>query len=152
FRFCVEGIPIRSGSYHTSPPLFRRSMGSYRQDGHMHLLELKGGRVEQLRSVFLHDDRKSIDRFIGSHRKYALHEVEVLLKAPTEKLTKLDRLRRDTFLMPILSPIYFLMIRGGIMDGARGISFALQRLLFETFVWLTLRDRKLGYAEADGPP
>jgi hypothetical protein len=137
FVYCVEGVPIRSGIYPPVTVLYRRTCGEYVQDGHTQRLLLKG-RIEDLTHPIWHDDRKPLGEWLRSQERYARLEAEKLREARFRDLGWKDRLRLLMIAAPVLVFGYCLFVRGGILDGRRGLLYATQRALFETLLGLYL--------------
>src|SRR5262249_47216416 len=130
FVFCVNGRRTRSS---VCPPvtfLYRRESGHYTQDGHTQKLEL-AGRVVSLFAPIVHDDRKSLARWLKSQDRYARLEAEKILKSPRSCLDFPDRIRRLRLIAPVAMWFYCMLIRGGVLDGRAGLYYACQRMLAE---------------------
>lgn len=141
FRYCVWGRPLRGALLPPRTSLYRTTAGVYRNEGHGHRLELMG-KVGRLSSPIFHDDRKPLDRWLQSQQRYMYDEVENLLVNDTAQLSFADRLRKHTYLAPFA--VFFLCFfwKGGLLDGRRGWSYALQRMYAEILLLLLLMDRK----------
>ena len=63
FTYCIEGRPLRASLYPSLPVLFRRGRARFEQDGHTEKLQIDGP-VERVRNRLLHDDRKSLERWL----------------------------------------------------------------------------------------
>src|SRR5205814_822627 len=63
FKYCVLGHPLRSSLYPPRTVLYKRALASYYSDGHAHKVRVRG-RVERLRNVIFHDDRKPLNRWL----------------------------------------------------------------------------------------
>lgn len=142
FTYCIEGKPIRSGTYPPVTVLFRRNRARYVQEGHTHRLTIEG-RIEDLSAKIFHDDRKRLSRWLDSQKSYARLEAEHLEQASRRNLKWQDRIRLLIGVAPPLMFLYVYMLRGGILDGARGLFYALQRAYAELLLSLELLDRKL---------
>ncbi len=130
FIYCINGKKLRSGIYPPVTVLYRREFATYVQDGHTQRVALDGA-VEDLRSRMLHDDRKSLRRWVKSQTKYTELEAQKLLAADRSSLGRADRLRRWLVVVPPAMLVYCLIIRGGILDGWAGFYYAFQRTLAE---------------------
>jgi len=142
FIYCVGGKRIRSGVYPPVTVLYRRGIASYTQDGHTHRL-LINGRVENLRAPILHDDRKSLSRWLDAQSRYTKLEAAKLRSARPERLSWTDRVRRWRVVAPAAMLFYCLIIRGGVFDGWSGFYYAFQRSLAELMLSLYLLDHDL---------
>ena len=101
------------------------------------------GAVADLKSRVLHDDRKSLSRWLASQAKYADQESELLLSKPVSELRIQDRLRRMMIITPWLVPLYCLTVGKGFMDGRAGLYYALQRGVAETLLVLKLIEKQI---------
>ncbi len=140
FQYCIGGRPLRSTLYPPRAVLYRRDRARYVDDGHGHRVEIDG-RIEDLRHVILHDDRKPLDRWLNNQRSYARLEAEKLVAADPGALDWADRLRRRR-LAPIVVPFYCLIAKGLIRDGAAGWRYTLERTYAEVLLALELSERR----------
>lgn len=127
FRLCVRGRPLRASLYPPRAVLYAREGAVYEQDGHTQRLVLAGRRPVFLPEPLLHDDRKSFSRWRENQRKYALLEVEKLRHADPAGLGWPDKLRRTGWAAPLIIVPYILFVRGLVLDGWRGVLYALER-------------------------
>lgn len=142
FVYCANGKRLISGIYPPVSMLYRRRDASYVQDGHTHKLVLEG-RVENLRSPVLHDDRKPFSRWLEAQSRYTKLEANKLHASTFESLTWSDRVRCWRVVAPAATLLYCLIIRGGILDGWGGFYYAFQRTLAELMLSLYLIDHDL---------
>jgi Glycosyl transferase family 2 len=140
FTYCVWGRPLRGSLYPPRNVLFRRGQGRFVDDGHGHFIELMG-EARRLRTRFLHDDRKSLTRWLVSQATYMRIEAEKL-SASHGRLSLADRVRRTLVLGPIAAPLYALFVKGAIADGLPGWHYALQRMAAEAILSLHLLERR----------
>ena len=143
FRYCVWGRPLRGTLYPPRTVLYRVSRARYRNEGHGHRVQIDGA-VRPLHGKILHDDRKSLGRWLGSQQRYAAIEAEHLLAAAPGELRGRDRLRLMAWPAPFLIFAYTLFAKGCLFDGWPGWFYALQRLLAEVMLALELIDRRKG--------
>lgn len=141
FAYCIHGEKLHSGIYPPVTVLYRRETASYVQDGHAQRVVVDG-RVEDLRSLLLHDDRKPLRRWFHSQALYAELEGEKLITTERKALDLRDRLRLCFVVVPMAMPFYCLIVRGGIFDGWRGFYYAFQRALAELMLSLYLLDSR----------
>jgi glycosyltransferase involved in cell wall biosynthesis len=139
FVYCIKGKRLRSGIYPPVTVLFRRVQASYCQDGHTQKLTVDG-RVEDLRSPILHDDRKPLSRWFQSQARYTELEAKKLLGAEAGSLGWTDRIRRWRIVAPPAMLFYCLILRGGVLDGWAGFYYAFQRAVAELMLSLYLLD------------
>jgi glycosyltransferase involved in cell wall biosynthesis len=142
FVYCVHGRPLRDSAYPPVVVLFRKERARYRQDGHAHRVDV-GERVDELRSFMLHDDRKSVTRWLNSQGVYQRQEMDKLLTADSKGMTLPDRIRRQKLFSPLLVFIYCLFVKRCILDGKAGLYYAFQRMIAEGLLSLYLLDEEL---------
>jgi hypothetical protein len=128
--------------------LYRKAGASYAQDGHTHRLVIEGP-IENLRAPLLHDDRKSLSRWLEAQSRYTKLEAEKLLLVRPDDLSWTDRVRRWRVVAPAAMLFYCLIFRGGILDGWAGFYYAFQRALAELMLSLYLLDHDLGLTTDD---
>ncbi|HEX4132666.1 MAG TPA: glycosyltransferase family 2 protein [Pirellulales bacterium] len=143
FVFAIWGRPLRGSVYPPVAVLFRKNCCRYRQDGHAYRLVVERGETVSLSSPLVHDDRKSLGRWLQSQSKYMDLEAEKLLATPRGRLSGTDRLRRYTPLAPILVLLYSLVVKRGGFDGPAGWFYAWQRCAAEAILQLKLLERRL---------
>jgi glycosyltransferase involved in cell wall biosynthesis len=141
FVYCVNGKRLRSGVYPPVTVLYRNASASYIKDGHTQRVVIDG-RVEYLRGSILHDDRKSLSRWLEAQSRYTKLEATKLL-SDGEKLGWKDRIRRWRIVAPPAMLFYCLILRGGVLDGWPGFYYAFQRALAELMLSLYLVDHDL---------
>jgi glycosyltransferase involved in cell wall biosynthesis len=139
FRYCIDGIPLRGGAYPPVTVLFRRQAARYLQDGHTQRICLEGDTLT-LAQPLLHDDRKSLERWFAAQIDYMRQEADKLVATPMAELSIPDRIRRLIVLAPVLMFIYCLILKGGLLDGRRGIFYAMQRSVAEAILSAFLVD------------
>ena len=141
FTYCINGKPLRGTLYPPRVVLYRRDAARYRQDGHAHRVEVEG-EVGTLSARIRHDDRKPLASWLAAQQKYAVQEADKLLATPPNELAFADRLRLRKVIAPVLAPLYALFVKGGILDGAAGWQYALQRTYAEILLALHLFERQ----------
>jgi len=137
FKYCVFGKPLRGTILPPRQVLFRKDKAIYIDDGHTQLLENKG-KSSQLSAYIHHDDRKPIDRWFLSETKYSVLEAKKLLNTPQNELDLADKIRMQKLLAPIIVPLYYLILKGGILDGWRGCYYVFQRIIAEILLSMRL--------------
>ena len=147
FVYCINGKKLHSGIYPPVTVLFRREAASYIQDGHAQRVVIDG-RIEELRTPLLHDDRKPLSRWLHSQSLYAEQEAAKLMTTSREDLNLADRLRLCFVIAPPAALFYCLIIRLGIFDGWRGFYYAFQRSLAELMLSLYLLDSRCTFSES----
>lgn len=140
FTYCVNGHPLRGSAYPPVTVLYRREGASYRQDGHTQRVHVSGD-VLSLSGRILHDDRKSLDRWLRSQARYMKLEAEKLARSGWAALGWADRLRKLRIAAPFAVLFYCLFIKRAILDGRAGFFYAFQRLLSELLLSVYLFER-----------
>lgn len=136
FRYCVFGQALRASLLPPRIALFRLAQGRFVNDGHAHRVEAQGA-VGMLGAAIDHDDRKPLHRWLAAQTRYMEPEVHKLIATPQQALSWPDRLRK-LYLGPPLIVVYCLLVRGLILDGARGLYYTGQRLYAELLFALRL--------------
>lgn len=142
FRYCINGKPLRGTLYPPRTVLYRRSAACYEDDGHGHRVKIQGS-VGELKGRILHDDQKTLKRWLESQRKYASQEADKLLSPNAPKGGMADRLRRMIWPAVPTVFVYTYFFKGLIFDGWPGLYYTLQRVYAELLLSLELLDRKL---------
>jgi glycosyltransferase involved in cell wall biosynthesis len=142
FTYCIAGTPLRSAVYPPVTVLYRRSSGRYEQDGHTQRVHVRGA-VAALTAKIQHDDRKSLSRWLLSQIRYMKLEADKLSDAPPSSLSVADRIRTLIVVAPPMMFLLCLFGRGGVLDGWRGLLYALQRATAELILSLSLVERRV---------
>lgn len=146
FQYCVLGRALRGALYPSVVILFKTQRGSYIQDGHTQRVAVDGV-IGELKNVIMHDDRKSLSRWLQSQDRYMKLEADVLTKKSWQQLNWPDRIRKTYVVAPFAVFIYCLFLKKGIFDGRAGLFYALQRMLAEVILSLHLLQNLYGSAE-----
>src|SRR5207247_998512 len=96
-----------------------------------------------MKSRVLHDDRKSVERWFQSQRKYVSLEAKKLIDTDSAESTLVDRVRKKRVVAPLAMLFYCLVVRGGILDGWPGLYYAFQRTFAELMLSLYLIEHDL---------
>jgi len=143
FDYCIFGRPLRASVYPPRVVLFRTKRARYIDEGHAQQLRIKG-KLAKFKGKIWHDDRKPLSRWFQSQERYAELETKYLLGEKSELLSRLDRLRKNWIIaVPLVMPIYLLLIRGLIFDGWNGWYYTFQRTTAEMMLSLHLLEHKL---------
>ncbi|GEP60776.1 glycosyltransferase family 2 protein [Reyranella soli] len=142
FTYCIDGRPLRASLYPALPVLFRRGRGRFVQDGHTEKLRIDGP-IVKLNNRLLHDDRKSLERWLQSQSRYQAQEAEKLTTRPWSELSWPGRLRRTRFLGPIAVAVHCLVVKGLIFDGTAGLLYTAQRVTADLILSMHLLRRDL---------
>jgi glycosyltransferase involved in cell wall biosynthesis len=141
FIYCISGKRLNSGIYPPVTVLYRRAAANYVQDGHTQRVSING-RIDDLQSPILHDDRKPLRRWFESQKRYTKLEAQKLRDANPAELNYVDRMRRWPLIVPPLALFYCLVVRAGIFDGRAGFYYAFQRTTAELMLSLYLIDSR----------
>jgi len=145
FRYCIYGHPIRSAVLPPRIIYYNRHQGKYIQDGHTQKLVVDGS-IGKLQKPIFHDDRKNLNRWLWSQQMYSGQELSKLMNS-RDSLSFVDRLRKKTFLTPFLIFFYCFFWKGGILEGRRGLFYAVQRVYAETILVMRIMDQKINQTE-----
>jgi glycosyltransferase involved in cell wall biosynthesis len=137
FKYCIAGRALRGAVYPPGIVLYRRAAASYEQDGHTQRVKLTG-RIQDLASFILHDDRKPLQQWLLSQGRYMRLEADKLRKLSFAELATHDRVRRLIVVAPLGMFLYCMFVKGNFLDGRRGLFYALQRSLAESILSLYL--------------
>jgi glycosyltransferase involved in cell wall biosynthesis len=149
FKYCIFGKPLRGTLLPPRKVLYRREKATYKDDGHAHRVEVKG-KSKILPAYILHDDRKSLSRWLWAQDRYLVIEAKKILETPVSELSWSDRIRKQKILAPFIILIYCLILKGGIFDGWHGWYYAFQRVLAEILLSIRLLEaEKLQYTDFD---
>ena len=144
FDYCIDGVALRGGLYPPVTVLFRRQGARFLQDGHAHRVSLSGN-VLPMRTRLKHDDRKPIERWFWSQLKYMQLEAAKLRETPIAELSVPDRIRKLIVVAPWVVFFYCLFVKGNILDGRRGLIYAMQRATAEAILAIYLLSDHLGF-------
>ena len=142
FTYCIAGKPLRASLYPSLPVLFRRGKGSFVTDGHTEKLRIDGP-VMPLRHRLLHDDRKSLERWLQSQSRYQAIEADKLVARSWSELGWADRLRCTRVLGPVAVAVHCLLVKGLMFDGAAGLHYTAQRVTADLILSMHLLQRDL---------
>jgi glycosyltransferase involved in cell wall biosynthesis len=137
FRYCVRGMPLRSTLYPPVNVLYRKLKAHYIQDGHTQRVQIEGC-VGKLRSRILHDDRKSLSKWLQAQDRYMQLEAQRVLRTKWSELQAADKVRRLPLFAPFLVFIYCYFGKLLLLDGRHGLYYAIQRTLAELLLALRL--------------
>ena len=149
FTYCVHGRALRGSLYPAKPILFHADRARYVQRGHTQVLQVDG-EVGELAGRVLHDDRKSLSRWLHSQWRYARDEAALIDRTSWRHLPWSARVRK--LLIPAAPSAFVLSMfwRGGILDGWPGLLYATQRAIAELLIAMALLQRRLEQNNNDG--
>jgi glycosyltransferase involved in cell wall biosynthesis len=101
FQYCVFGKPLKKTILPPRQLFFRKSHARYVDDGHTQLLEVEG-KSGNLIGTVLHDDRKSLSRWLWAQDRYMAIEAKKLLSTPHAGLSLGDKIRKRKLIAPFI--------------------------------------------------
>lgn len=137
FEFLVFGYILRKNNTTQRPVLFRKADCIYFDDGHTQRLRING-ETGTYKSKILHDDRKSLTRWLSNQAGYSQKECNMLLSLDEKHLSFSARIRKNKVLAPFFVFFYSLFVQGLILDGWAGWHYTLQRTMVEMLLSLRL--------------
>jgi hypothetical protein len=141
FEYVILGRTLRGSLYPPRQVLFRTALAAFEQDGHAHRVRVAGP-SGLLRTPILHDDRKSLRRWLRNQVVYAEREAAKLAASPLRELGWPDRLRATMVLGPPAVTLYCLFARGLVLDGRAGLYYTAQRAIAEGILSLKLLEAR----------
>jgi glycosyltransferase involved in cell wall biosynthesis len=150
FIYVIHGKPLRGSAYPPVTILYRRNHAEYVQDGHTQRVVVQG-RVERLEAPVLHDDRKPLDRWIASQRRYMKLEARKLAARSWRNAGWKGRVRKLKVIAPIAVGFYCLFVKGAVLDGGAGLLYSAQRVFSEILLSLYLIESELMAARHSAP-
>jgi len=151
FDYCIDGTALRGAAYPPVAVLYRRDRARYVQDGHTQRVHIDGV-IGRLNGRILHDDRKPLSSWLAAQSRYMRLEADKLRRSPPSELSLLDRLRSWLVVVPPAMFVYCYLLRGGVLDGRKGLYYALQRTAAEVILSLYLLEARLRGAPLAGQP
>lgn len=130
FDYAIFGKKLRGSLYPPKIRFYRVDKGRFVDDGHAEKMELEGV-VGRLRSKVVHDDRKSLLRFIDSQAKYCQQELAKSSSRSVKTKNLASRVRFFYLVSPLIIFFYCLFVKGCVLDGRAGFYYAFQRLVAE---------------------
>lgn len=130
FVYAVEGHPLRASLYTPRAVLLRRGAFDFHMDGHTQRVRVHG-RVGRLREKLVHDDRKTLRRFIARQKRYMRDEAAKLRATPWRSLGTAGKVRKLRVVAPVAVALHTLFVKRAILDGRAGWRYALERVIAE---------------------
>lgn len=138
FEFLIYGKQLISNNTTPRAVLFRKHAGEYYDDGHAHRLQITGD-TGTYKARILHDDRKSLSRWLANQDGYSIKECNKLLNSDNpDNKSLINKIRRTKLLAPLIVFFYCLFIKGLILNGWAGWYYTLQRTMVEILFALRL--------------
>jgi glycosyltransferase involved in cell wall biosynthesis len=130
FKYCVLGRQLSGSLYPPLISIFRRARAHYVQQGHTQRIVVDG-RIGSLKSCLLHDDRKSLGRWLKAQNRYMRLEAALIRRSSWQQLSWPNRLRMFIVPAPIVTLLWCLLVKRAILDGVPGIYYSVQRMVAE---------------------
>ncbi len=148
FEYRFFGHPLRGSLYPPKIVVFRKDRVAVTQPGHTQELSVPGP-VYRFRVPLVHDDRKSVDRFVSGQLGYSRLEAARLGQTPAHSWV--NSLRRSFLAAPVLA-LYAYLRAGGPFRGAAAARYAYERATFECLLALRLTTERLAARSDVSPP
>jgi glycosyltransferase involved in cell wall biosynthesis len=139
FRFHVLGHALAGSIYPAQLRVFRHDQVEVSQSGHTQEFSIKG-EVYRFRSPLIHDDRKSLERWVASQLAYSVLEERRIISGNGRRWR--DRLRKWGLMPPIAGALAYLRA-GGPWKGAAAARYAYERAAFECLLAIRLMSARL---------
>ncbi len=131
FKFLVFGKKLLSDNTTPRPVLFKRQDCIYYDDGHTQRLKINGS-AGFFKNHILHDDRKSLSRWLSNQDKYSIKECDKLLNFNNGGTgSVINKIRKTKIFAPVFVFFYCLFFKGLILNGWPGWYYTLQRTMVE---------------------
>jgi len=140
FDYAFDGRRLLGSVYPSQVRLFRPDALRLELRGHGHHFEVEGS-VLDLEARLVHDDRKSLERWLSAQLGYSRHELARLDRGGASRLR--DLLRRAG-VMPLAAFAASYVRAGGPLAGRAALRYAYERATYEALLALRLlraRDR-----------
>ncbi|HEY4326479.1 MAG TPA: glycosyltransferase family 2 protein [Mucilaginibacter sp.] len=137
FKFLVFGHRLLGDNTMPRPVLFKLSDCIYYDDGHTQRLTING-KTGEFNSYILHDDRKSLSRWLSNQDGYAIKESKKLINTPMSEVSLTSKIRKTKVLAPVIVFFQCLFFKGLIFNGWTGWHYTLQRTMVEMLLALRL--------------
>ncbi len=142
FEFSIYGEIVPISLYPPVIALFKREGVRYIQDGHTERL-VPNGEVLDCPVCLIHEDNKSVDRFLQSQMQYSKLELGKLSKTEGVHENWKTKIRSRPGLAPILMAFFLLVLKGGAFRGRAAWHYTLQKIIAECTVSLRVLDEKM---------
>lgn len=134
FEYALDGRRLLGSVYPSQVRLFRPAALRLELRGHGHHFEVEGP-VLDLAARLVHDDRKSLERWLGAQVGYSRHELARLHAGGTSRLR--DLLRRAG-VMPLAAFAASYLLAGGPLAGRAALRYAYERATYEALLALRI--------------
>ena len=137
FKFLVFGRYLNGDNTMPRPVLFKIKDCIYYDDGHTQRLRING-KTGNYKSYILHDDRKSLSRWLKNQDGYAVKECDKLVHSDFADISFSSKIRKNKILSPFIVFFYCLFVKRLIFNGWAGWHYTLQRTMVEMLLALRL--------------
>jgi glycosyltransferase involved in cell wall biosynthesis len=137
FKFLVFGKKLSGDNTTPRAVLFKLSECSYYDDGHCHRLTINGD-TGDFKSFILHDDRKSLSRWLSNQDGYSVREADKLLNPGDTTLSLSSKIRKTKIFAPFIVFFHCLFVKRLIFSGWAGWHYTLQRTMVEMLLAIRL--------------
>jgi glycosyltransferase involved in cell wall biosynthesis len=141
FSYQIHGVQLLGSLYPPQLRLLRRECAEVLDAGHTQAFRVIGT-VRRCRACLVHDDRKSLERWVSAQLRYSAIEATRLAVMGRRANLK-DYLRRRLPAWPMLVGFLAYVRAGGPLCGAAARRYALERLIYEALLRWRLADREL---------
>lgn len=139
FEFRIVGYPLAGSIYPPQLRIFRRDQIEVSQQGHTQEFSIKAP-IYRFRTPLIHDDRKTLERWISSQASYSALE-ERRIKAGSSYRWR-DGLRQLGLMPPIAGALAYIRA-GGPWRGAAAVRYAYERAAYECLLAIRLLSSRL---------
>ncbi|MBI4820042.1 MAG: glycosyltransferase family 2 protein [Deltaproteobacteria bacterium] len=146
FEMRLWGVPLHGTLYPPDIRLFRASAVRIGDRAQHHSFAVDGP-VYRCKHRLIHDDRKTLDRWIQNQQKYSQIEATRIMGSGPANLK--DRLRAAAVMPPLMAAFAYLRA-GGPLAGKAAVRYAYERLVAESLKSMRLIENDLAIAARDG--
>lgn len=130
-KMYVDGLPLEYGNLYPPKPIVFRSGKTYFESvGHGERLA-PDTKTAYTKSELVHNDLKPYISYLSTQVRYANNFIQ---RAEENRLTWRDKMRLNTPLLIFITPLYSLIIKGGILS-KKGWLYAMDRLIAESIMY-----------------
>jgi hypothetical protein len=139
FEFRMHGVAMRGSIYPSQLRVFRPESIKIAQAGHTQAFSIDGP-TYRFKTPLIHDDRKSLERWVASQLSYS----ELEARRITERSSyRFHDCLRELGLMPVITGAVAYIRAGGPFRGAAAIRYAYERAAYECLLAVRLMSAKL---------
>lgn len=139
FRYLIMGRELSGSILSAQLRVFNRNKVTVGQEGHTQQFNV-GDKVYRFRSPLLHDDRKSLERWVASQLSYSRLEADRMLSGSCTRLR--DRIRHSGLMPPIAATLAYIRA-GGPFRGRAAARYAYERAAYECLLAIRLQSEQM---------